>query len=156
VKTSTITDRATDWIPAAPFRAHVRHVIEVAEIPWQVAAVEAGVSLSLVQHLLWGRTGRVPSRIAPAAAARLLRLTASDLAGLHRGMVPATETTRRLRELLAAGWAPDRLAGFCRLRPTELAALVEGDTVGCTRLTESLVRAAERLLPGGGSVTAAA
>ncbi|MFT4216362.1 MAG: hypothetical protein QM619_04135 [Micropruina sp.] len=133
------------WVDAAPFRAHVRHATSVADVPWPVVAMAAGVSLSVVRALLVGRAGRPMTRIEPRLAAQLLRVDADELSALRVLRVPATLTTERLRGLLADGFPPLRLAQWCQIGPDELALLVDGDTLTCTRLTETLALAAERL-----------
>lgn len=130
---------------AAPFRAHVRHAIEAAAVPWAAVAVAAGVSLPAVHALLAGRAGRPLPRIEPRLAARLLHLDAGDLIAMRSVRVSAALTCRRLRGLLAAGVDPLRLARWCQIGLTELTLLVDGDATSCTQLTETLALAAERV-----------
>ena len=133
------------WVDAAPFRAHVRHAITVAGVPWPAFAVESGVPVPAVRTLLFGRAGRTQTRIEPRIATRLLRVDAAELAGLRRTQVSSDETAHRLRSLLVDGIDPLRLARWCALEPHELARLVDGETFRCSRLTECLSVAAERL-----------
>lgn len=136
---------------AAPFRAHVRHTIETAAVPWPVVAVAADVSLAAVHTLLAGRAGRAQATIAPGLAARLLRVDARELQAMRSLRVSGWLTGRRLRDLLTAGSDPVWLAGWCQIDLQELILLVEGEATTCTRLTEALARAAERLGPTGDS-----
>ncbi|MFT4294756.1 MAG: hypothetical protein QM582_05020 [Micropruina sp.] len=144
------------WVDAAPFRAHVRHTIDDADVPWPAIAVAGGVSVNAVRGLLFGRAGRQQVRIEPRLAARLLQVDARQLITLRTARVPAGDTTERLRELLTAGFDPLRLARWCHLSPTELALLVDGDATSCTRLTEALADAARRLHSTSGSSCSAA
>ncbi|MGC3953993.1 MAG: hypothetical protein QM804_07045 [Propionicimonas sp.] len=41
-----------DWVLAAPFRAHLRHLQAATGLPWEVLAWAAGVSPRLVRHLV--------------------------------------------------------------------------------------------------------
>lgn len=121
----------------------------LADVPWPVVAVAAGVSVPAVRTLLAGRAGRRQTRIEPRLAARLLRVDAAELTAMRTVRVPATRTTERLRDLLAGGAPPLRLAQWCQIGPDELTLLVEGDATTCTQLTEILALAAERLREAG-------
>lgn len=130
---------------AAPFRAHVRHIVAACGVPWPAMAVAAGVPLAAVQALLTGRAGRPLTRIEPRLASRLLAVDAVALAAMRSVRVPAALTTDRLRDLLAGGDDPLWLARWCRIDAAEVALLIDGDAPTCTRLTETLVLAARRL-----------
>lgn len=131
---------------AAPFRAHVRHAIAVAGVPWPAFAVESGVPIPAVRTLLFGRgNGRPLTRIEPRIAAMVLRTGAPELAGLRHTWVSADATAQRLRGLLGAGVDPVGLAQWCGLSAHDMARLVEGYAPSCARLTECLSVAAERL-----------
>lgn len=78
-----------DWVLAAPFRAHLRHLQAATPVSWEVIARAAGVSPALVRHLVLGNRGRYPRRISP--------LTARRLAGLD---------SAKLREAVTAGLPP--------------------------------------------------
>lgn len=99
-----------DWVGAAPFRAHLRHVGEASGQPWQVLALLAGVSLSLADHLLHGRRGRPVRRITRASAARILSLTSEGARSLPTEWVPADRVHRLLEWLSARGWSPAEIA----------------------------------------------
>jgi len=98
-----------------------------------------------VHALLFGRRGRALTRLEPRVAARLLAVGTAELRHLGRAWVPAGPTAARLRQLLVAGLDPLRVARWCDLTPTELARLVDGEAASCSRLTETLVLAADRL-----------
>lgn len=131
---------------AAPFRAHVQHAIAAAGVPWPAFAVASGVSVVAVQSLLFGRAGRRVTRLEPHIASRLLRVQTADLIGLRRGQVSADATAVVLRDLLDGGLQPDRLARWCRVSRVEFDRLVDGRAASCSRLTECLAVASERLL----------
>lgn len=130
---------------AAPFRAHVRHVLATADVPWPVFATASGVPVPALRTLLFGRHGRRLTRLEPSIAARLLQTSPSDLAYLRRAQVDAEVTVTRLRTLLAAGHDPVELRRWCELEPTAFHHLINGHSVLCSRLTESLALAAERM-----------
>lgn len=142
-------NRRDQWVDAAPFRAHVRHAVSVADVPWQVLAVVSGVPLPAVRSLLFGRSGRPLPRIEPRLATRLLRVSGTHLQALSTLRVGAHDTSELLRDALVAGVEPLRLARWCRLTPTELALLVDGEATACSRLTEALARAAHRRVCDG-------
>ncbi|MDQ7991308.1 MAG: hypothetical protein AAGC63_01215 [Propionicimonas sp.] len=126
-----------DWVIAAPFRAHLRHLRDGTGLPWGVLARVAGVSPRLVHHLVLGRGGRYPRRITHESASRLIALDRNSLARLAVEWVPAGRTRLQVRQLLAAGADPDRLAAWCRLSRTQLLALA--GAARCTRLVALLV-----------------
>jgi len=129
-----------DWVLAAPFRAHLRHLQAATGLPWGVLARAAGVSPSLVQHLVLGRNGRHQRRISRASARRLIALDRAALARLGLDWVPANRTRQQVRRLLADGADPDRLAAWCRLTKREFLGLARASR--CSRLVALLVDAA--------------
>ncbi len=87
-----------DWVLAAPFRAHLRQLQALTDLPWEALAAAAGVSPTLVRHLVFGNNGRYPRRISP--------LTARRLAGLsHLRLRRAGEARQVVAEPAAtSGW----------------------------------------------------
>ncbi len=71
------------WVPAAPFRALLVHLIELSGLPWPVLAQHAGLPPSLVERLL-SSPGRALRRIPPECARRLLALDEAQLRRLGR------------------------------------------------------------------------
>ena len=142
-----IPDPNHDWVLAAPFRAHVRHLLDCTGLPWPVVALEAGIPPALVRHLLYGRRGRRLARIPPGTAVALLRLDSAALLGTAARWVPAASTASRLAYLLSRGMPTAPLARFCRITESELEALLETPT--CSRLTAHLVEAAVLLHRAG-------
>jgi len=70
------------WVPAEPSRFWLWYVIGVTGMPWPALAARAGVSVTLVQHLLFGRLGRPVQRISPTDARRIRALDVTALAAL--------------------------------------------------------------------------
>jgi hypothetical protein len=136
----TLTHDPDAWVLAAPFRAHLRQVQAASGLPWPVLALAAGVSPALVRHLVFGRQGRLPHRISPESARRLLTVDVQRLAELAAQPVPAGATAERVQRLLASGWDPADLAAWCRVSRSELAALPRA--VRCGRLLALLVQSA--------------
>lgn len=125
---------------AAPFRAHVRRLLDQTGLPWPVIALAGGLPPVLIRNLLFGRDGRHRSRLPASAARRLLALDAERLLGHQRMWVPAAPTAAVIAELLSQGCPPPALARYCRLSEPELIAVLESPM--CTRLTELLAQAA--------------
>jgi hypothetical protein len=113
-----------EWVLAAPFRAHLLRVHAETRLPLPALALQAGLPLALVDHLVHGRRGRRMHRIPPAAARRLLALGPATFDELAERRIEAATT----------------LASWCRLTPSELAAV--GSRYECSALTALLVRAA--------------
>lgn len=135
----TATDQQHPWVLAAPFRAHLRQVQAACGLPWRVLALAAGVSPALVRHLVLGRHGRLPHRISPEDARRLLSLDTARLAGLAVESVSARQTAERVGLLLQAGHDPAVLARWCRLSESQLSALARASR--CSRLLALFVEA---------------
>lgn len=125
---------ADGWVEAAPFRAHLRHLMAVAELSPATVAVLVGISPSLAHRLLHGRGGRALKRINPDTARKLLRVTAADARAVRRRTVPSEAAVRHLRQLQAAGWCQSELAQLLGLSATAFAALVSGSEPSCTQL----------------------
>jgi O-phosphoseryl-tRNA(Cys) synthetase len=128
------------WVPAAPFRAHLRLLLDDSGLPWPVMAMTAGVSTRLVGRLLGVSDARRLPKLPRDSAMRLFCLSDDRLAELARTRVPAADTQRELAELLSLGCRPADLARYCRLSLAELDALPYGAT--CTELTALLMRSA--------------
>ncbi|PFG17574.1 hypothetical protein ATK74_2147 [Propionicimonas paludicola] len=125
---------------AAPFRAHVRRVLDQTGLPWPVIAGAGNLPPTLIRNLLFGRDGRHRTRLPATAARALLALDAERLLGQSRIWVPAEPAAVVITELLAAGCSPAALARYCRLSESELIGLL--DAALCSRLTELLAQAA--------------
>ena len=128
------------WVLAAPFRAHVRRLLEQTGLPWPVVALAVGLPPTLVRNLIFGRDGRHRSRLPAPAARRLLTLDAERLLGQSRVWVPAGPSAEIVAELLHGGCPPAALARYCRLSEPELIGLLDASL--CSGLTELLAGAA--------------
>lgn len=89
------------WVDAGPFRAHLRHLMEVGGLTVAEVAVLAGVPPRMATSLVHGRAGRPVRRISPDNARVLLRVTAGAVRDLRARQVPAEESRLRLRRMLA-------------------------------------------------------
>ena len=83
-----------DWVLAAPFRAHLNQLRTTTGLPWEVLARAAGVSPTLVRHLVLGNNGRFARRISPLTARRLAELTPARLPKLAAWTAMRTETAQ--------------------------------------------------------------
>jgi hypothetical protein len=71
-------DNLESWVEAAPFRAHLSHLVATSGLSPTGVALLAGVSPRFAHHLLNGRGGRLLRRISPDSARKLLRVTPAD------------------------------------------------------------------------------
>lgn len=114
------------YVDAEPARAHLRALGE-AGIGWRRAAELAGLSSSVVSNLLYGRSGRAPTkRVRAATAAKILAVEISADRMAERAVVDATGTRRRLRALVAIGWSQTQLAERLGMTPNNFWPLVQG------------------------------
>jgi hypothetical protein len=130
------------WVEAAPFRAHLRHLMWLSGLSASTTAVLAGISPGLAHLLLHGRRGRPLRRINPDSARKLLRVTAADARAVRLRNVPAQATAHHLRRLVGAGWSDGELAELLRLPPARVRSLIIDGSGSCTQLT-ALQAAAE-------------
>jgi hypothetical protein len=128
------------WVPAAPFRAHLRLLLDFTGLPWPVIALQADVSPRLVRRLLFVDRGRRLPKLPRDSAIRLLLLNDVSLAELAHTRVPAEETRGHLVELLTQGCPVPRLARYCRLSVPELMKTLSAPS--CSELTALLARSA--------------
>jgi hypothetical protein len=128
------------WVSAAPFRAHLRLLLDLTGLPWPVMALKAGVSPRLVRRLLFVEQGRRLPKLPRESALRLICLSDAALAELGRTMVPSDQTRQDLSELLTSGCSAPTLARYCRLTVPALMATLE--TTSCTELTALLASSA--------------
>ena len=105
-RTNPSSDSIAVWVTAAPFRAHVRHLMEVSGLPLPAIAARAGVSRPLVEHLLFGRRGRHVRRISPHSAQRLLAVTPAALQACRAVRLPAHPMAGGLPASIADGSGP--------------------------------------------------
>lgn len=133
------------WVDAGPFRAHLRLLMSVGSLDVAEVAVVVGLSTRSVRHLLEGRGGRVPRRISPATARRLLVVRPDDVRGLRWCVTPTGAARTALGRLRADGWTLADVAGAAGVRVAELERL--GDDPRCNRLTAVRLVGLARTLP---------
>lgn len=134
------------WVDAAPFRAHVRHLVAVTGVAWRTIAVLADVPSQSVDHLLRGRQGRPVPRLHPLIAERLFHLTREAVADAAVRPVHAGRTQLLLRCLTARGWQLPEVARRTQVPEEELDAIAAGTARSCTQLAAATVKAAAQAL----------
>lgn len=122
------------WVEAAPFRAHLRHLMSVSGLGSSSVALLAGISPRCAHRLLHGRDGRPLRRISPEVARKLLLLTPADARAVQRCTVPAGATVRHLRRLEQTGWSQAELAVAVGLSHAAVARLLSGASSSCSQL----------------------
>ncbi len=136
----------TGWIEAAPFRAHLRHLITEYGLAWRTIAALAEVPDRCVHQLLHGRRGRPVPRVHPVVARRLYQLTGDSVQLARTTLMPAAATTVLLQVLTGRGWTVAELAARTRIPAAELQAILDAGVDRCSRLTAATVRAATQAL----------
>ncbi|GAB3924244.1 hypothetical protein GCM10011575_03060 [Microlunatus endophyticus] len=134
------------WVDAAPFRAHVRHLMELTGVPWRTLAVLADVPPQSVDHLLRGRAGRPVPRLHPLIAERLFHLTHTAVVDAGRRRVHAARTRVLLGCLVDRGWLISEIARRTQLPVSGLSALAIGEDTVCSQLVAATVKAAAQAL----------
>lgn len=134
------TDHA--WVQAAPFRAHVRHLIDATGIPWRAVAIAARVPPASVRTLLAGREGRLRPRISRRTAECLMAVRVDDLREARFIPVPAARTGRMLSALRRQGLSWEELAAMLGTDAVTLARIAAGGRRTCPALLELLAEAA--------------
>lgn len=133
---------AADWVLAAPFRSHLRWLIDSTGVPWRVIALQAAMPAHQIRHLLLGRGGRPVRRLHRNCAARILAVTPQQVQSLHTTIVPAAAAAARVRRLLSAGVGLEATAAFLGLTLDETRGLAAGRLRTCRRITELRATAA--------------
>ena len=133
------------WVDAAPFRAHLKHLMSAGSLDVPEVAVVLGLSTRAVRHLLEGRAGRVPRRISPQTARRLLLVGTDDVRGLRWCVTPADAARTALHRLRASGWSAGEVAAVVGVGLGELASLPDDER--CNRLLAVRLVGLARLLP---------
>jgi plasmid maintenance system antidote protein VapI len=152
--TGSPLDSAPDlWVEAAPFRAHVAHLMAAAELSIGTLALLTGVQPKALARLMAGRDSGRPlvGKISQDMARQLLQVCSSDVRGLRCRFVAAEVVTRRLRMLQQAGWSETRLATALGVDHRSLTALLDGSANRCTALVALRTAAAVRTIGLAGS-----
>lgn len=134
------------WVEAAPFRAHVRHLIGETGVAWRTLAVLADVPPQSVDHLLRGRNGRAVPRLHPLIAERLFHLTRTAVLDAAERQVHAGRTQALLDCLVERGWTISEIARRAQLEENGLTSLAAGQEPACSQLTAATVKAAAQAL----------
>jgi hypothetical protein len=142
----------TDWVDAAPFQAHVAHLMAAAELTFGAVALLSGVQPKAIARLMAGRdTGRpVVRKISKEMGRQLLQVRNSDVRALRCRFVSAEPVSGRLRMLRRAGWSESRLAGALGVDRPSLVALLDGNAGRCTALVALRAAAAARTIGATG------
>ena len=130
------------WVIAAPFRAHVAHLMRATSLPWPVIAHQANVPLATIRTPLYGRGGRLRPKIIRSSARRLINLRAEDLTWVRVVQVSAEETGSRIRRLRAKGVNWSTLGGFLGLDVGTCQAIAQGRQQTCSAMVSILARVA--------------
>lgn len=133
------------WVDAAPFRAHLKHLMAVGPLDGPEVAVVLGLPTRAVRHLLEGRAGRLPRRISPRTARLLLLVGADDVRALRWCLTPASTAETSWRRLRDAGWSAVEVASAVGFGLDELAALEH--RAHCSRLLAVRLVGLARSLP---------
>lgn len=139
---SALGPARSDWVNAAPFRAHVVHLMNNAQVPWPVVAYQAGVPRAAVRTLLFGRNGHIRPKIAYRVGESLLALRPDDLAWLRTGQIDATRTGRHLRALRAYRLTWTQISHLVQLDQATCQAIAAGHQPWCAALTDVLAQCA--------------
>jgi hypothetical protein len=136
------------WVLAAPFRAHVQHLIATSGLAWRTLALLAGVPAAAMHRLLHGRGRRRQHRIHPVLARRLFQLTVEDLAAARTQTMPANVCRAALNDLGRAGWTGSQIARRANLSPALVNAIASDRQPHCTRSVGATILAAAQALTG--------
>ena len=103
-------DQWRPFVDAGPVRDHL-HTLRRAGIGRRRIAELAGISQSVLANLLYGKSGRVPTRrVRPQTASAILAIQPNSGALAPSTPVDATGSRRRLQALVAVGWNQSQLA----------------------------------------------
>lgn len=106
--------RTGPLVDAEPARRHVRELM-AAGVGYARIAAAAGVATSTINHMLYPRHDRQPTKkLNHDNARRILSVRAEDIV---TGLVDATGSARRIRALMAVGWPPMHLAARIGVHP---------------------------------------
>ena len=142
IQIDQITQDPNTWIASAPFRAHVTHLMQKAQVPWPIIAYQAGVPQSTVRTLLYGRDGKHRPKIVQSSAVRLLELRPEDLTWMRISQVSAEHTGTRIRCLRTLNVPWDNISNFLTLDEETCQALARGERTSCSVMVDILAQCA--------------
>ena len=131
-----------DWVLAAPFRAHVTHLMETAQVPWPAVAYQAGVPLATMRTLLFGRGGKVRPRISKQSAQLLIELRMEDLRWMRVSQVSAERAGARIRLLRGRHISWEKISAFLSIDEATCQAIAHQERTSCSVLTDILAQSA--------------
>lgn len=131
-----------EWVLAAPFRAHVIHLMETARVPWPVIGYQAGVPLGTLRTLLFGRNGKLRTKIAQPSALRLIELRTEDLSWMRASSVSAETAGARIRMLRSRHISWENISCFLGLDEQTCQEIAHGERCSCTVLVDILAQSA--------------
>lgn len=135
-----------EWVSAAPFRAHVRHLIEEYGLAWRTIAVLAEVPTPALRDLVRGRDGRPVPRLHPLIAERLFHLTADAIEAAASRPAHAGFARSLLHVLQHRGWTITEIIERSGLPGDEVSAVAAGARIDCSQLTEATIKAVAQAL----------
>lgn len=121
---------STDWVDAAPFAAHLRHLWAETALPWRVLAAAAGVPAATVRGLLRGGRRR---RIRTVDAWAILLLSSEQLRRAHTRVVNSAPTATYLQALTDAGMSVSALASALAIGERDVTELLTEQMQWCTQ-----------------------
>lgn len=130
--TATSTGRS-DWVLAAPFRAHARAVLLETGLPWRALALFAGVPPQVLRSLLFGAPRR-QRRIRAADAVLLWQVDATQVQHLASTPVRRDAVQARVRLLRRVAGDDEQVAEWLRVPVARVDELARG-RAWCSRLT---------------------
>jgi|GEM_PF-2650669 len=147
-----------DWVPAAPFRAHLRHLLDASGLPLPHLASVLELPVRLCARLLVEPSERGPAgrpaarnnpalprplaRISPITARQLLAVDAASLLQALSRPLDAQPTCETVVDLLAAGHRLTTVHRVTGLDLPVLAALAEHRITTCPGRVVAAVQAA--------------
>ena len=134
------------WVDAAPFRAHLAHVMAAGDMSVDVVAAMTGVSLRAARHLLRGRGGRPVRQISANTGRRLLRITSFDARTVRQRLISAHGAVHQLREIEATGLTLANVAARAGVDLELLRELTEQRREVCSPLIAAQVAAVHTVL----------
>ena len=131
-----------EWVLAAPFRAHVTHLMETAQVPWPIVAYQAGVPLATLRTLLFGRHGKARIKITHQAATQLIDVRTEDLRWMRHSQISAERTGTRIRLLRSRHMSWEQIAEFLDIDISFCQSLARNERTCCSVMVDILAQSA--------------
>ncbi len=130
------------WLDAAPFRAHVGHLMSASGLSAREVAALTRVSVRLIRRLVGGREGRPVRRIDPLSARRLYGVTLLDATMVRSQVVPAGPARATVLILTDRGRSTSSLGRLTGLTPADILRLADGSLTTVCQIVELRLSAA--------------